>query len=516
MDLFIENASVIDGTGNPLFKANVGIKDDKIIYIGKEKFPSRRTINAKEFILTPGFIDTHSHSDFTILANPTAEGKITQGITTEINGNCGVSASPILGEVVERRLPEIKSLGLPLWNTLDEYIDLLKKAKPAINFATLCGHGNIRGAVLGYKNLKAEKKHIRQMKEFLKKELSHGVKGLSTGLIYPPGIFADTEEIIELAKTLRKFKAIYTTHLRSEGQNLLSAIEEAILIGKKAKIPIHISHLKTSGKENWWKIDSILKLLEDAQKNGIKITGDRYPYTASATDLDAFLPSWIIEGSRQEIIERLKSNSVRKKIKTYLKMRGKEFLDSLLISDVSFEKDKQIEGKRLGELTSLEDAAHFICDILIRSNLQVGVIYFGMSEENLEKILSQPYVMIGTDSSARSFADTTRGKPHPRGFGSFPRFLRRYVLTRQILSLEEAVKKITYLPAQTFRIEKRGLIKEGYFADIVIFDPNEIEDRATFDNPFQVSKGIKYVIVNGKISVLDGSLTGIRNGSILL
>jgi len=517
MNLFIENALIFNGLGSSPFKANVGIKEDRIIYIGKEKYSARRTIKAKELVLTPGFIDTHSHSDFTILAEPRAEGKITQGITTEINGNCGVSGFPILGEVFERRLPEMKMLGLNPWNSFHEYIDLLKKASPAINFATLCGHGNLRGSVVGYKNVKAEKREIEKMKELLKIHLSYGVKGLSTGLIYPPGIFTDTEELIELTKTLRRFKGIYATHMRSEGERLLSAVEETILIGMKAKASVHISHLKTSGKENWWKIDSVFKIIEEAKNQGIKITADRYPYTASQTDLDAFLPSLIIEGSRDDIMGRLKNKNVRVQIRKYLKQRGMDFLNSLLISDVAFEKDKALEGKRIGEVVNLENASDFICELLIRSALQVGVIYFGMSEENLEKILSKPYVMIGTDSSARGSSGITRqGKPHPRGFGSFPRFIRRYVMEKKILTLEEAIRKITSLPARTFRIEGRGVIKEGFFADIVIFDPAEIEDRATFENPFALSKGIKYVIVNGEIALEEGSLTGKRSGRVLL
>ncbi len=517
MDLFIKNALIFDGLGNAPFKANIGIKKDKIVYIGKEKFRAKTNINANELVLTPGFIDTHSHSDFTILADPNAEGKITQGITTEINGNCGISAFPMFGETLERRLPELKNLGLNPWNTCQEYIDLLKKAKPTINFATLCGHGNLRGSIVGYKDVKTQKRQINKMKELLKSMLSYDIKGLSTGLIYPPGIFANTEEIIELAKILKQFKGIYTTHMRSEGDRVIGALEETILIAKKAKIPVHISHLKTSGRDNWWKINAVLKIIKEAQNIGIQITADRYPYVASQTDLDAFLPSWIIEGSREDIIGRLKNKNVRLKIKKYFKERGENILNSLLISDIASDKYKTLEGKRLAEVVNLENTAQFICDLLIHSNLMVGVIYFGMSEENLEKILSQPYVMIGTDSAARcTNGITAKGKPHPRGFGSFPRFIKKYILDRGLLKLEEAIKKITSLPARTFRIKKRGVIKEGYFADIVIFDPTEIEDSATFEKPFIVSKGIKYVIVNGEIAVLEGSMTGKRNGRVLL
>lgn len=517
MDLLIKNASVIDGTGKPSFKANIGIQADKIVYIGNENFFVKKTIEANQYILTPGFIDTHSHSDFTILADPRAEGKITQGITTEINGNCGVSAFPLIGETFERRLPELKALGLKGWNSIDEYVSLLKRRQPTINFVTLCGHGNLRGSVIGYKNMLANKKQMRQMKSLFREQFSYKIRGISTGLIYPPGIFADTEELIELTKIIKSFKGIYVTHMRSEGDKLLSAVEEALVIGRKAKIPVHISHLKTSGRENWWKIDPLLFSIEAALREGIRVTADRYPYTASATDLDAFLPSWIIEGSRPDIIERLKSIRVKREIKEYLKKKGKSFLDSLIISDVFFEKDKKFEGKRLGELTSIENAADFISDLLIRSELCIGVIYFSMSEENVIKILSQPYVMIGTDSSARcSSGLTAQGKPHPRGFGSFPRFFRKYVLEKKLMSLEEAVRKITFLPAKTFKIEKRGVIREGYFADIVIFDPAEIEDRATFEEPFRISKGIKYVIINGDIAVEDGCLTGSKMGKILL
>ncbi|MCX8034268.1 MAG: D-aminoacylase [Thermodesulfovibrio sp.] len=517
MDLLIKNASVIDGTGRPLFKANIGIKDNKISYIGKEIFSAKRIIEANQYILSPGFIDTHSHSDFTILADPRAEGKITQGITTEINGNCGVSAFPMIGETFERRLPELNVLGLQGWNSIDKYVSILKKRQPAINITTLCGHGNLRGSVIGYKNMPANKKQMIQMKNLLRKQFSYKIRGISTGLIYPPGIFADTEELIEITKIIKSFKGIYATHMRSEGDKLLSAVEEALVIGRKAEIPVHISHLKTSGRENWWKINSLLTTIESALRDGIRVTADRYPYTASATDLDAFLPSWIIEGKKEDIITRLKSIKVRREIKKHLKKKGKSFLDNLIISDVFFENDKKFEGKRIGEFTDIENAADFISDLLIRSELNVGVIYFSMSEENLIRILSKPYVMIGTDSSARcSSGVTSQGKPHPRGFGSFTRFIRKYVLEKKLMSLEEAIRKITFLPAKTFKIEKRGIIREGYFADIVIFDPAEIEDRATFEEPFKISKGIKYVIVNGAIAVEDGCLTGSKKGEILL
>lgn len=516
MDILIKNAVIFDGKGNPPFKANLAIKKEKIVYIGKQTFSAKKIIDIKELFLAPGFIDTHAHSEFTLLADPRAEGKITQGITTEINGNCGISASPLIGEFYERRTQDFKAYGIKPWHTLRQYISLLNKAKPAINFVTLCGHGNLRGAILGYKNIKPENKDIKKMQQLFKKELLFNVRGLSTGLIYPPGIFSDTEELIELAKTLTT-KGIYATHIRSEGQRLLSSLEEAVLIGEKANVPVHISHFKTSGKDNWWKIDSALSIIEDAQKKGIRITIDRYPYIASQTDLDSFLPSCLLEGSKEEIITRLKKRSVRSFIKRYFKEKGEEFLKNLMISDVANEKDRHIVGKTLSELTNLETATNFVCDILIHSELQVGVIYFGMNEENLEKILQKPYTMIGTDAAARcKDGVTAKGKPHPRGFGSFPRFIKKYVLERKLIPLQEAIRRLTYLPAKTFKIEKRGLIKEGYFADIVIFDPAEIQDTATFTEPFNISKGIKYVIVNGQITMEDGVLTNIRNGKVLL
>lgn len=517
MDLFIKNASVIDGSGKKIFKSNVGIDKGKIVYIGRENFSAKRIIDAKELLLTPGFIDTHSHSDFTILADPRAEGKITQGITTEVNGNCGISAFPLLEEVFERRMLEINSLGLKSWNTIGDYISLLKNAKPAINIATLCGHGNLRGAVIGYKNEKASREQIEKMKELLKEQFHYDIKGMSTGLIYPPGIYADTNELVDLSKCIRQYGGIYVTHMRSEGDRLLSAAEEALTIGKIAKVPVHISHLKTSGKENWWKIEPLLKLLDSALKTGVQLTADRYPYVASATDLDAFLPSWILEGSRDEILERLRSKRIRKEISRCFRERGRDFLKSLVISEVYCEEDKVYEGKSLEDITNLKSVSEFVCNLLIRSNLLIGVIYFAMNEENLEKILMRPYVMIGTDSAARCRDGVTaKGKPHPRGFGSFPRFIRRYVIEKELMSIEEAIMKITFLPAKTFRLKNRGLIKEGYFADIVIFDPAEIEDRATFEEPFKNSKGIKYVIVNGVLSVEDGFLTGERKGAILI
>lgn len=535
VDLLIRNGIVFDGTGAEPFEADIGVAGDKIAFINKvsdvrcqvSKTRGEKVIDAKGLAVSPGFIDTHAHSEFTLLADPRAEGKLLQGITTEINGNCGLSAAPLYGEALEHREKDLAELGIKeWWSTLEEYFRILEGREIALNFVTLAGHGNIRASVIGYKDKKPTASELKKMQALLQKTIDAGAIGLSTGLIYPPGIYSDTEELIELCKVLSQkprtsiSKLIYTSHMRSEGKGLIESIKEIIRIAKEANIKVHISHIKTSGKENWDKIDEAITLIEDARRRGIQVTCDRYPYTASSTELDTILPSWTYEGGSEKELRRLTRPSVQEKIKKEI-LHGhpdNDYWTKVSVSSVSSKKNKWMEGKTLAFISGRINIkpVDALFKILIEEKLRAGAIFSSMSEDNLKRFLSLPYAMIGSDSSARSMSGITYdGKPHPRGFGSFPRFLGKYVRDEGLISMSEAIHKITMLPARTFGINDRGVLKKGSFADIIIFDPERIIDRATFGKPFLKSEGIHYVVVNGTPAVWKGKFTGAATGKIL-
>ncbi|MDI6745414.1 MAG: D-aminoacylase [Thermodesulfovibrionales bacterium] len=532
LDLLIKNGIVYDGTGKEPFEADIGITGDRIVAVIKktgvkgskgQRVKATKMIDAKGLAVAPGFIDTHAHSEFTLLADPRAEGKISQGITTEINGNCGLSAAPLYNEAEEHRENDIKELKIKeRWKTFGEYFGILESRGIALNFVTLAGHGNIRASVIGYKDKKPAASELKKMQALLQKTIEAGAIGLSTGLIYPPGIYSDTDELIDLCSELRTLNSglIYTSHMRSEGKGLIESIKEIIRMGEEANIKVHISHIKTSGKENWDKIDEAISLINSARKRGVKVTCDRYPYTASSTDLDTILPSWTYDGGAEEELRRLKNPEMREKIKKeILNWRSdKDYWKRVSISSVSLRKNKWMEGRALSYISRKinKSPVDTLFKILIEEKLRAGAIFSSMSKGNLKRFLSLPYVMIGSDSSARSASGITcDGKPHPRGFGSFPRFLGRYVRDEGLMSMSEAIYKITMLPAKIFGIQKRGIIKKGMFADIVIFDHGKIIDRATFSKPFLSSKGIYYVIVNGLPAIWKGEFTGTAAGKIL-
>jgi N-acyl-D-amino-acid deacylase len=520
IDYLIKNGNVIDGSGSGQAVLNVGITGDSISFIGAGEPDARRVIDARGLVVAPGFIDTHAHSEFTLLADGRAEGKLSQGVTTEINGNCGLSAAPLFGEALERREADLKELDIEeRWSTFGEYFKILRAKGIAINFATLCGQGNIRASVMGYKDHAPTKTEMAEMKGLLSEALKAGARGLSTGLIYPPGVYSTAEEIAELAGVLsERPTGIYASHMRSEGDRLLEAIEETLKIGKDSGSPVHISHIKTSGERNWNKIEKVISLIEESRAAGFRVTCDRYPYIASSTDLDTVVPAWVYEGGVREELKRLKNPDIREKIRMGLFENDNAFWKGVYVSSTMQSGNKWMEGESIFDIASRvgRHPADAILDIIIDEEARASAIFFSMCEENLRSFLALPYAMIGSDSSVRSFSGVTRsGKPHPRGFGSFPRFIGRYIREERLLDLPEAVRKITSMPASVFGLERRGYIRNGYYADLVIFNFDTIRDEADFKEPFRKSKGISHAFVNGNISLSDGEFTGTRAGRII-
>jgi len=511
-DLVIINGVIYDGTGREPFRADLGVSGGRIAYIGSEEIRAREVIDAEGKAVCPGFIDVHGHSGFSLLADGRAESKVFQGITTEIGGNCGLSVAPLRGEYLEARREEMKALGIDdKWESLSDYRRLLERRGISINFATLCGHGNLRGGVLGFREGLPGEKDLQEMAELLQVTLRDGAIGLSTGLIYPPGIFSDTPELLHLAFLLEGKKHIYTSHIRSEGDGLLEAVEEAGEIALRTGVPVHISHLKCWGRANWGKIDDLIGTIEGFRNQGLLMTADRYPYTASSTDLEAILPVWAHEGGRRGLLNRLEEPATRRKIEKVLRERDDEDWRLITVSAVMSQELRWMEGKSLLEIAETVGRRPeiLVVELLEREELKVQALFFVMSEKNLRRIYSLPFVMVGTDSTSRALIPGEgTGLPHPRGFGTFPRFIGRYARDEGLLSLQEAVRRCTGLVADTFRLKGRGYIREGCFADLVIFDPSSIIDRADYVNPFQSPTGIEMVIVNGEVVAEGGEHTG--------
>ncbi|PNX50400.1 MAG: hypothetical protein BV458_13275 [Thermoplasmata archaeon M9B2D] len=523
IDLLLKNGLVYDGSGDAPFRGNVGIKGDRIVLSGSETAESEVVIDIDGLCVSPGFVDTHGHSEFNMIAAPECESKVLQGVTTEINGNCGLSAGPLLNDAKIRREADFVEAGIPYrWNSLKEYFVYLNERYPVINYGTLSGQGNIRASVMGYDRREPDSVELEQMRTLLMNDIIEGSLGCSTGLIYPPGVFTETNELVELLKNIGiNGQLIYATHMRSEGDRLIESIQEAIRVGWEANWNVHISHLKTGGKRNWPKIDEAIETIENSSRKGIRITFDRYPYTASATDLDTVLPSWMYEGGNEAECERLRTSSVRRILVDYLREQygANDLYRSIMISTVTLEKNHWMEGKTVDEIAHVinRNPEEVILDLLLEEKVRVGAIFETMNEDNLRRFLSHPLCMVGSDSAVRNFKGVTAiGKPHPRAFGTFPRYLGKYIIEEGLLSLEEAIRRITSFAAETFGIVDRGRIRAGFFADLVIFDPMSVRDNATYQEPFMKPDGIHHVIINGKVAVMAGeAVRGIRSGRIL-
>jgi len=521
-DLIIENGNIIDGTGNPWFKADIGINQGKIEKIGFIKENGQKIINAEGMVVSPGFIDLHNHADYSMFGFPNCENYVMQGITTGIIGNCGKSFAPINSKSLEL----LKNYFLPYmakvdyewdWRTFKEYYEKVKEKKISINLAPLVGHSTIRAAVKGFEKSKASSEDINEMKKLLAESMEDGAFGMSTGLVYAPGCYADVEELIELGKVLKKYGGIYATHIRNEGSKLIESVKEAIKIGEEDNIPVEISHHKAMCEENWGKVNYSLVLMEEARKKGVEVGCDVYPYIAGCATITSIFPLWALEGGTEKMLERLKSNEIREKIK-------EEIIDNIAKGDqVGFDRiiiascppNKEYEGKYLEEIIRNKNSRPFeaLYDFILEIKANSTVILFSMNENDVKTIISHPLSSIVTDSWPTSPA--AGGNPHPRTYGTFPRVLSKYVREEKLLTIEEAIRKMTSLPASRVRLKDRGLLKVGFWADIVIFDPVKIKDKATYQEPHQYPIGIKDVIINGGFAVENGKLTYNSFGKVL-
>jgi N-acyl-D-amino-acid deacylase len=525
LDFLIKNATVIDGTGGARFTADIAIQGDRITAV--EPLPgaeAAEVILAEGLVAAPGFIDMHSHADFTLPVSPTANSKVHQGVTFELVGNCGISPAPIDDRSRPFAIANTVLGGPGLdweWDTFDSYLDRLRSSGTSVNIGALVGHGAIRLHVMGEGDEAPTNSQLERMKNEVRLAMQAGAFGLSTGLIYPPNLYSSTDEIVALAECASREGGIYTSHIRGEGDTVLEAVDEAIKVGKRANLPVEISHLKAEYRPNWPKMSINLDKIENACREGLDVSADMYPYTALNTSLSALLPSWAHVGGKTAMLQHLHDQPDRAKIQLELAQAAIHdqpgYWERTFISFCP--KQPAFEGRNLQDLAaslelSPEDA---VMEILTEVESGVEMIQFMMSDENVELGLRSPHVMIGSDGEGRSAeGPLSAGKPHPRNYGTFPRVLGRYARERKLFSLEEAVYKMTGLPAGKLRLHQRGLLKAGHFADLVIFDPNTVIDRATFIQPHQYPEGIAFVFVNGKVVIREGKHTQARPGKVVL
>ncbi|MBZ5507493.1 MAG: D-aminoacylase [Acidobacteriia bacterium] len=528
-DIVIQGGRIVDGTGNPWYVGDVAIANDRIVAVGK--IPgglSKRVIDAKGMVVSPGFIDMLGQSETALLIDNRSISKLAQGITTEITGEGG-SIAPQNALTIPAAQPGLDPYHLKIdWKTLDDYWLRLDKKGTPINIGTYVGAAQVREAVLGDVNRAPTTDELEKMKALVEQAMQQGALGISTALIYPPGHYAKTEELIELAKVAARYGGIYASHMRSEGQNEVAAVREALRIGQEANIPVEIFHLKVSGKSRAGKMIDIVRMIQQARDSGQDVTADMYPYLAGATALASSLPPWVADGGYDKLLERLHDPAVRQRIKAEMSATGERtwenlYLDAggapgVMVASVVNPDLKQFTGKTVAEIAAQQkkDPLDALMDFVLADKGLSGALYFIASEEDLQTGLRQPWTSIGLDAGELSL-DGPLFEPHthPRAFGSMPRFLGHYVRDLQLLPLEQAIRKITSLPAQREHLTGRGLIKEGFFADITVFDPVSIIDKATYTQPAQLAEGVQCVIVNGQIAFEKGKATGAMGGRAL-
>ncbi len=520
-DLIIKNGTVIDGISNKSYRADIGILGEYIKKVGDlQKADASVVIDAADRVVSPGFIDIHTHTDTEILINPKAESKIRQGVTTELGGNCGSSPFPMKQPISEsaKRQAERNNITVD-WTDLKGFHAAIARKGTAVNHATLIGQGTVRSFVMGDDQREPTEEELETMKKIVAEAMEQGAFGISSGLEYTPSGFADTQELIELCKIVSHFGGFYATHMRSEDYTVLEAVGEAIHIAEAANLPLQIAHFKAVGSNNWWKLPKMFDLIERAAGRGLPVTVDRYPYIAFSTGLSIIFPQWALDGGMEKLIGRLRDKDIRQSMKAETLKRVEGYgWEKIVISNVQKEKNQNLIGKNVEEAAAAtsSDPYEFACDLIVDEGRDVSYVGFGMNEETTEAVLKHPLAMLGSDgSSLAPYGPLSAGKPHPRNYGTFPRFLGYYVRERKILSLPQAIKKISSMPAARLGLRDRGTIRPGKYADIVVFDRANIIDKATFIDPHQYPVGIDYVFVNGTLVVDHGNHTEKLPGKVL-
>jgi N-acyl-D-aspartate/D-glutamate deacylase len=527
-DTVVRNGRIIDGTGSPWYSGDIGIRDGRIAAIGNlTNAPARRTIDAHGMVVAPGFIDMLGQSELTILVDPYLPSKIYQGITTEITGE-GNSVAPVSDAMLQGDQLTLEHYGIkPDWHTLREYFARLEHQGIGINLATYVGATQVRRMVIGDDNRAPTAAELDRMRALVREAMQDGAVGLSTSLQYAPAPYATTEELIALAAEAAKFGGIYATHMRSEANAIFAALDETIRIGREAKIPVEIWHLKVAGKANWGRMPEVIARIEAARRAGVDITADTYAYPAGFNTFSAIIPPWAHDGGDEKLIQRLKDPATRARIRRELEDPSGQWEnewqeitgpEGILIGAVQNPKLVPLQGKTIAQIAQIwhKDPIDTVFDLLIEDEAFTSVAIFMMSEPDIVLALQQPWVSICNDSQGTA-TDGILGKehPHPRAYGTFPHILGKYVREEHKLSLEEAIRKFSALAAQRMRLTDRGVLKAGMWADIVVFDPDSIRDVATFDNPNQLSDGMRYVLVNGISVIDDGKMTNSLPGKVL-
>jgi N-acyl-D-amino-acid deacylase len=519
-DIIIKNGTVIDGTGAPMFKADIGIKENKIERIGDlhdEKWEME--IDATDKLVCPGFVDVNNHSDsyWQIFSNPDLESMIYQGVTTIVGGNCGSSLAPLAdaGTLASiQKWANINDINFN-WLKLSDFLKEVERNKLSVNFATLVGHGTLRRGILKDQMRNPNAKEEAFIEKMLIASMKDGSLGMSSGLVYTHARSATTEELTRLTKIIKKYGGVYVSHIRNEREGFIEAVQEAIRIAEESKVKLHISHLKVMGEKNWHFMDEALFLLGKAKEEGLDVSFDVYPYTNTGTVLYTLLPNWVSDGGKKMMLSRLRDPLIRAKLTEEMRESGFDFSKiEIAISSLN----KTLARRKISEIAEAQDKSveDAVLDILVASEGRVITSMEVLSEENVEKAVLSPLSIISSNGSGYDIAHSKTGElVHPRNFGTFTKVLSNYVLGKRILSWEEAIRKMTFAPAEKFGIERRGKIAENYFADIAVINRDTVEDLATVDNPYQYSKGIEFVLVNGQLVVSEGKYTGIRAGSVI-
>lgn len=526
-DIIIKSGTVYDGTGRPPKRTDIGIKGDRIAAVGNLSRATAPTIvDAKGLAVAPGFVNMLSHSESSLIRDPRSLSELKQGVTTQIFGE--LSMGPLNDEMKQRLRGQQGDVRYDIeWTTLAEYLSLLERRGISQNVASFIGASTLRENVIGLEDKPPTPEQLDRMRELVRREMEAGALGITTALTYPPAFFAKTEELIELCKVAAKYKGKYTVHMRSEGNQLIEGVQETMRIAREAGLPVEIYHLKASGEANWPKMDQVIKMIDDARRHGMKITANMYTYPAGGTGLDAAMPPWVWDGGREAGYKRLQDPATRKKIADAIRTPTNDWEnlylltgspDRILLASFRTEQLKPLTGKTLAEVAKMrgKDPVETIMDLVLEDRSRIGTIYFLMSEENIEKQIRQPWVSFGSDAASIAPEGVfLKSAAHPRAYGNFARLLGKYVREEKVISLTEAIRRLTSLPATNLGLDHRGFLKVGMFADVVVFDPNTIADRAIFENPHQLAVGVKDVFVNGVQVLKDGEHTGAKPGRAL-